>query len=99
MMDLSDGLALDLHRLADASNVGFRLSDIPVAPGATQDEALSGGEDYELLITTANIERLYAIYANRGLTKPIIIGEVVSDAAERTCNGGPLERLGWQHQL
>jgi thiamine-monophosphate kinase len=99
MMDLSDGLALDLHRLADASNVGFRLEDIPVAPGATNQEALSGGEDYELLITTANVDRLFAIYESRGLAKPIVIGEIVRNPLERTCDGETLERLGWQHQL
>ena len=52
MMDLSDGIALDLHRLADASGVGFELVDLPVADGATEEEAISGGEDYELLIAT-----------------------------------------------
>ncbi len=51
MIDVSDGLALDLHRLADASGVGFELGDVPVAEGATLEEALSGGEDYELLLT------------------------------------------------
>ena len=50
MIDVSDGLALDLHRLADASGVGFRLDDVPVADGATLDEALGGGEDYELVL-------------------------------------------------
>ena len=50
MMDISDGLGLDLHRLADASGVGFVLDDVPVADGATLEEALGGGEDYELLI-------------------------------------------------
>ncbi len=58
MMDLSDGLGLDLHRFADASGVGFELSDVPVAEGATLDEAISGGEDYELLIATDDAARL-----------------------------------------
>jgi thiamine-monophosphate kinase len=48
-MDLSDGLALDLHRLALASGLSASLDEIPVAPGATFEQALSGGEDYELL--------------------------------------------------
>jgi len=33
---------LDLHRFADASGVGFELSDVPVADGATSEEAISG---------------------------------------------------------
>lgn len=51
MIDVSDGLGLDLRRLALASNVGVRLEDVPVAPGATRDQAMGGGEDYDLVIT------------------------------------------------
>jgi thiamine-monophosphate kinase len=63
MMDVSDGLALDLARLCTASGVGcrLRLSDVPIATSAVEvgsllrvaplDLALSGGEDYELLAT------------------------------------------------
>ncbi len=65
MMDLSDGLGLDLHRLADASDVGFALDDLPVADGATLEEAISGGEDYELLIATHDVERLRMIFLDR----------------------------------
>ena len=43
MIDVSDGLALDLHRLADASGVGFDLGDVPVAEGATLEEAWAAG--------------------------------------------------------
>jgi thiamine-monophosphate kinase len=50
-MDLSDGLSLDLARLCRASNVCATLDKIPVYPGATLEQALSGGEDYELLFT------------------------------------------------
>jgi thiamine-monophosphate kinase len=50
-MDLSDGLSLDLARLCRESKVGAELSSIPIAPGASLDEALDRGEDYELLFT------------------------------------------------
>jgi thiamine-monophosphate kinase len=99
MMDLSDGLGLDLHRLADASGVGFVLDRIPVAEGATFEEAVSGGEDYELLIVTPNVERLRMIFADRGLRQPVLIGWTTQDVSERTLGGESFERRGWQHQL
>jgi len=51
MMDLSDGLASDLPRLARASGCGFQLDEatLPVRPGVDVWGALSDGEDYELL--------------------------------------------------
>jgi thiamine-monophosphate kinase len=51
MMDLSDGLGADLPRFARASNVGFDIQrkNLPVARGATMNDAISEGEDYELL--------------------------------------------------
>ncbi len=48
-MDLSDGLTLDLHRMALASGLSASIDEVPVAPGASLEQALSGGEDYELL--------------------------------------------------
>jgi thiamine-monophosphate kinase len=51
MIDVSDGLGLDLRRLAQASGVGVRLEEIPVAPGATDEQAMGGGDDYELIFT------------------------------------------------
>ena len=50
-MDLSDGLSLDLTRLCRESNVGAELSFIPIARGASLEQALHAGEDYELLFT------------------------------------------------
>jgi len=99
MMDLSDGLGLDLHRLCDASNVGFALFDVPVAAGATLEEAIAGGEDYELLITTDDAARLRLVFLDRGLREPITIGTVVADRSSRTLRGEFFERRGWQHQL
>jgi thiamine-monophosphate kinase len=51
MLDLSDGIAEDVRRLAAASGTGaaVRLADLPRAPGATIEQAACGGEDYELL--------------------------------------------------
>ena len=99
MMDLSDGLALDLHRLCDASGVGFTLDDVPVADGATADEALSGGEDYELLIATDDPARLALVLHGRGLRPPLAIGRIVTNRTTRTLRGEHLERRGWQHSL
>lgn len=53
MMDLSDGLASDICHIAEESHVGFDLdlATIPVAEGATREDAICGGEDYKLLLT------------------------------------------------
>ncbi|HWH91165.1 MAG TPA: thiamine-phosphate kinase [Candidatus Binatia bacterium] len=59
MMDLSDGLGADLPRLAKASRVGFavEMETLPVARGAKIDNAISEGEDYELLFAISRRER------------------------------------------
>lgn len=58
MMDISDGLLIDLDRMCEASGVGATLVEglVPVAPDAHRvdrrpaiEHALSDGEDYELL--------------------------------------------------
>jgi thiamine-monophosphate kinase len=99
MMDLSDGLGLDLHRLADASHVGFALDEVPIIDGATFTEALSGGEDYELVMVTNDPGRLRMMFSDRGLVSPITIGTVLADEAVRTLNGESLPRQGFEHQL
>jgi thiamine-monophosphate kinase len=50
-LDLSDGISLDLHRLAKASGVAAEVERVPIARGSTLERALHGGEDYELLFT------------------------------------------------
>lgn len=99
MMDVSDGLAIDLHRLADASGVGFAVGPVPVADGATVEEALGGGEDYELVIATADPQRLLERFADAGLDRPIRLGQCTAEPRERLCDGRPLPRLGWEHEF
>jgi len=55
MMDLSDGIAADAPRLAAASHCDLELlrERLPCAPGCTAAQALSDGEDYELLFAIA----------------------------------------------
>lgn len=55
MMDLSDGLAADLPRLAAASKCGFQIdpSALPKTRGCDSTQAMSDGEDYELLVAVA----------------------------------------------
>ena len=59
MMDLSDGLGIDLPRLARASKVGFKIEieKLPITRGATADNAISEGEDYELLFVISPRQR------------------------------------------
>jgi thiamine-monophosphate kinase len=101
MIDVSDGLALDLHRLADASGVGFSLEDVPVASGATFEEALGGGEDYELLLAVAesDVDVLGFRFDEAGLREPVRLGRIVEDPELRVLGSSPLERLGWQHRI
>lgn len=59
MMDLSDGLGADLPRLAKASKLGFKIdkSALPLTSGAKVDNAISDGEDYELLFAISPRDR------------------------------------------
>jgi thiamine-monophosphate kinase len=53
MIDLSDGLATDARHVAERSEVELRvrLADLPCAPGVSAEQAATGGDDYELLLT------------------------------------------------
>ena len=59
MMDLSDGLGADLPRLARASKVGFKIDKnaLPLTSGTTISNAISDGEDYELLFAVSRRDR------------------------------------------
>jgi thiamine-monophosphate kinase len=53
-IDLSDGLVADLRHVAAASNVRVDIdaSAIPLFPSASLADALQGGDDYELAVTS-----------------------------------------------
>lgn len=97
MIDVSDGLAADLGHLADASRVGVALDSVPTAPGATLDEALGGGEDYELVIATPEPDAMVRAFTAAGLRPPALIGHCVDDPSVRTVAGSPLPVVGWEH--
>ena len=55
MMDLSDGLGSDLPRLARAGGTGFEIlrENLPCTKGCSVSDAISDGEDYELLLAVS----------------------------------------------
>jgi thiamine-monophosphate kinase len=54
MIDISDGLARDLGHLCEMSNVSAVIDEakLPCRDGATWQQAIGDGEDYELLFAT-----------------------------------------------
>ncbi len=100
-VDVSDGLVADALHLAEASGVGLELAvgHDAVATGATRDEALTGGEDYELVLATGDPDGLLAAFAADGLRSPIPIGRCTGDAGVFTLDGGGLPAGGWRHRF
>jgi thiamine-monophosphate kinase len=102
MIDVSDGLLIDLFRICDESKVGARIyrEKIPLSPELKQvasnlgfsplQLALSGGEDYELLFTAPPQKRFKAIH----------IGEIIKRGrfiVDRTGRKKPFSAKGYQH--
>ena len=90
-MDLSDGLSTDLRRMCLASGVSAEIGGaLPVAAGATLEQALHGGEDYELLFTMPAGKR-----PPRDATR---IGAIVEGKPGVVrFNGKPLRAQGYDH--
>jgi len=92
MMDLSDGLGADLPRLARASGCGFRLEEtaLPLNAGCTTAQALSDGEDYELLFALPPREaaRLQIRWPRKFPKLPLTeIGELTAAPAAKKTHG------------
>lgn len=102
-MDLSDGLSLDLPRLCAESGVAAEVEaeQVPCFPGATLEQALHGGEDYELLFTASPTARLPRSIAGVPLTR---IGQIVARRKGRPevtllhkGRRSPFLAGGWEH--
>lgn len=102
-IDLSDGLSTDLAHLCTESRVTALVDAalMPVFPGASLEQALHGGEDYELLFTAAPTLRVPRSIAGVPVT---CIGRVLRPHRNRpqvtllTPNGKQaLEPHGWNH--
>lgn len=107
MIDISDGLALDLWRICQASNVGATLDEDQLEPAISEDagraaaadgrrlldHVLGDGEDFELLLAVDGDIASPAATLYR-------VGEVTaSGLALRTTDGrvNPLEPKGYIH--
>jgi len=112
MMDCSDGLSIDVDRLARASGCGATLRQVPIAASAAAvavaagDDpmryALEGGEDFELIVAVA--PRAFAHLARRferRFMRPLpALGSLDEETGLRIQEGGALRELtprGWDH--
>jgi thiamine-monophosphate kinase len=94
-IDISDGISLDLRRLCLASGVASEITDPPRFPGASPEQALHGGEEYELLFTVRPGTRVPSFFEGLPLTK---IGVIAKGApGEVRHNGNLLPALGYDH--
>ena len=102
-LDISDGLSTDLAHLCQESRVAAEIEaqTLPIASGATLEQALHGGEDYELLFTAPPSARMPRAIAGVPITR---IGRILRRDRRRpqtallTSRGPqPLEPRGWQH--
>jgi thiamine-monophosphate kinase len=94
-IDLSDGLSLDLRRLCLASGVEAEIIAPPRFPGASLEQALHGGEEYELLFTVPAGTKVPGRFEGQPLTR---MGSVLrGSAGEVRLDGKPLPALGYEH--
>lgn len=110
-IDLSDGLLADLGHICKASNVGANivLDDIPLSDGMLDtlsfddaiDLALSGGDDYELLFTVSEDNKVGMETALSHVGIPVTcIGQInASQAISTTMNSKPIsiKASGFEH--
>ena len=98
-IDLSDGLSTDAARLAKAGGVAVRIEAerIPLFQGATVEDALASGEEYELLFTVPPRIKLPAEHDGVELTR---VGTVETGSGlriERAGKTSVLKPSGFDH--
>jgi len=94
-MDLSDGLSIDLHRMCRASGLAADIEAPPIFRGATLEQALHGGEDYESLFTAPGGTRVPPAFEGVALT---CIGRMrKGEPGAVRLAGKPLEAGGYDH--
>jgi len=113
-IDVSDGLALDVSRLAAASGCGavIDLPAVPISPAAERlaledrvsalEHALTDGEDFELVVAVA-AESAEQILEDQPSDVPLTqIGELIEQAGLWQRDGAgersPLDPGGYQHE-
>lgn len=97
--DVSDGLSTDLGHITEASGVRARigLERIPRFPGASLEQALHGGEEYELVFTAPGEVAVPAEFEGLALS---CIGEMEAGSGvyAHTPDGAvPLPPKGFEH--
>lgn len=97
MIDVSDGFLADLRHVLAASNVGAELAAVPVAAGATGDDALEGGDDYELVWCIPRGTAVADAFAAQGLRRPHRVGVCVGDPSVLRLEGRAVPSGGWEH--
>jgi thiamine monophosphate kinase len=70
-----------------------------VADGATEEEALGGGEEYELLLATPDPDALVGAYRAAGLRPPLAVGWCTGSQGRYEWSGAALPDGGWQHRF
>ncbi|HZD76277.1 MAG TPA: thiamine-phosphate kinase [Acidobacteriaceae bacterium] len=102
-IDISDGLSVDLEHLCEESGLRAEVdaSLLPLGLSATLEDALHGGDDYELLFTADAEARVPRKIAGVPVHR---IGRILLRLAGRPRmtlleDGGrrPLQAAGWQH--
>jgi thiamine-monophosphate kinase len=94
-IDLSDGLSLDLRRVCLASGVEAEIVAPPRFPGTSLEQALHGGEEYELLFTVSGGVKVPDRFEGLPLTP---IGSIVRGGSGVVrLDGKPLQALGYDH--